>query len=1564
MDYELLSREVKVDTNVSNAAAESRSAVLSTLTGLPKDELAEDFKLNGNDSRVFSQTQAELKEQSRGSVNENIGLITEDEDLTDDEKIKLLREAYDFQPDIHTEIDNRFKDSTNGLTKYEQIQSSGAATINAIDVETKRNETIYRQQLAAELKAEADKVYPDNEYESLKDFSWHAISTMGQTARGLLSSALPTMGYEMVNTWNDMFPDEPLATTDYVFIGEITAKMKDKVSEAETYEEKIALVNKWKESVRKYGTFSSGLDPHAPLFQTLDIVEDEISGEDSSFTEIVNNIAGVMEAVTWTSILIGGGMMLATVGGGAAVLGAGLLTMGAVKLARKAAGQFRVNSIIESINANNPTMMASTGKEIAKNPSAAEALGTSGEEIVSLFMNRGDLHIPEQFFNYLTEQSNRIKFLDKYISENTHLAPIEYIADAEEALVKVLNRSHTHIHNRSIEEMEDGLSFTWSGYAGSSETSGFLTLSEATRHLKATKVGKTAEETKELLDNTHFVYRDKNGELKKITGTPDMEMEGNYFYSVGGNVKTPDLLSKSKAPVFKPEDIHKGWTYQTAEIGRDVNSLFAAPIARAINSAHHKTAGVGSQLRGVFKPFSSLNPISQNYIVKAIDKRMREGKPMTIKWMMEESGLTPKQQAGLFAYKTTLDSMHYLANGRYRRRLALDDYKWVFVPGKVNTIGKPLKSIEDVPFDKGIRHFYNHDTQTVEKLSKSDVETLYANGGSVVQTNSVMRSVDGKKESRYIITMPAGGDVNYFRDLPQQVLNYNPLYFRPQLHQNNIYITQTVTTTRDGKKHTYSKAVGGADTWDEAESIKRNLEIESIAKGDKVTYGMRYAKELNADEVDKAIDQIRESQGELFFSKRTVPTEGFNGYSSVRDNVDAITSGIDTLSNRLVKGDMIEGMKKTFMNTYAKEFKLKNYPTSVKDLQGNTQAQVMWRAIDNISSFNSSLINDSWRRIILGGARFLGEMPDQNFMTRLSQKDLIKLAQVNPEALAMSLGFNMAIRGAPVRQLALQSQQFLSMAPVVGVKRMPLIMPKVVGQSFEIVAHLTGQWSGLLKHSPETGKLIDELRLSGFLATMNQHAHADIGSNIAIKTREGFGAAANRSIHALAELPFTVGGVGFFSGEGFNRIGSWLESRERFYLTNKRYPNSRRDWDIVNADADIITQSLHKDNKFIWQKDSGKAVFQFLGIQAKSMTSVLWGKQFTPAEKLKLITWQSFVYGSQAFGLSPFVDDIASYVGIQMDEEDRVKAIGGLTDWMILNNLGEHLKASESLAAAGGPIQSIHNMYKGLFGKEGKNFLDIIPAVSMGSRVFDSFKMSKSIWDTNLDNDNVDYDNLTLEQLNEYMRPIADILSGFNMATKIRMYEKYDSAYTNAGIRMNIDLSDESRKIAAMFGLSPQAISDYYAVSKVNPGAFPSGESQIEHSAEVKELSKLYKKYILLYKDSVSMDKESKGRYKRDLAKNMYELNRSIYIAYPDRHDVIRGEMDNAIKGLPERTYEDLLEAVYEDISTGLEAKEDARQWAYWLSSKATTASEKGKADIIPKLVTMFTKLNEDLEED
>lgn len=892
---------------------------------------------------------------------------------------------------------------------------------------------------------------------------------------------------------------------------------------------------------------------------------------------------------------------------------------------------------------------------------------------------------------------------------------------------------------------------------------------------------------------------------------------GEYFIQVSGSHRYSGfdaLWSGSQTTVLSGINAIFGrWT-------GDINSIFNKSAAMRAFASEDISQGVRQRLNRLLEePFKGMKTAEKRAVMEIMLEGSKEGKVYSYGELVSKFGVdgrvSDKVVAGYRAIIQVNNALHRIADNKMRILLENKGMRTLHI-GDYRAFARPIDDVdgafdEVLEGDDGLRHVYDPETDTIVRLSESELVDLYDKGGKIGRLNS--EEMVGNQATDFVLAR--GRSTGEFTGLPDNVLRYEPGYFT-RIYKDGYFVDRVQTVTKNGKAgKTHTNTLHSAGSLTEAKRMAAKLVREAEEAGEQgVEFRFRRGRELQTTARDEADMAVKDFEGRLIYSRRGDRLTTELGESAIEDPITATQRAIGSLSQRAVRGDWLTGMRKEFVQEFADELKAAgiinpgamSLPQLNKAVQSADIASIPARRLkemkaqigyinqmDNVSTPHAEL----WRGWMVGMAEWLEGVP----LGRHLQPVAMAARNTTPIDVARTAAFTMFLVGNPIRQAFLQSQQILFLSGLNPKYIFGGGMSKdLVGLRYGLAKIDTADWSvtrqrmakALGQTEDEYEQMVREFRSSGISSNIDSHQF------VAGNFEEMFGVGPSRmnafGTKAVETVKYPLRfakRVGFDFGEINNLSMTWLVARRRFKDKTGRLPRTADEMNSVGAEARQLALGMNRSGELQYQRGLASLSTQFLSIQHKAFFAMLpaamgGNRSITAAEKARIAMGQAVIFGSAGFGVQEIYDSLRRH---HFDGEEIPKKAddilrGGFMDYGV-NKILESvwgddtdLSISSNWAAGSGPIVQTAEMLDKLVTLNWEE-LAFGASFSAGERINNTIGLAKAAWQQ------PDLD--TEDRVLETLAVLPEVFSGYSNYAKTKAHLAMTEATANMpGVHLTV----------------------------------------------------------------------------------------------------------------------------------------------------------------------------------
>ena len=792
---------------------------------------------------------------------------------------------------------------------------------------------------------------------------------------------------------------------------------------------------------------------------------------------------------------------------------------------------------------------------------------------------------------------------------------------------------------------------------------------------------------------------------------------------------------------------------------------------------------------------------------------------------------------GYYAVRRAADVAYNIENKALRTKLLSEDMLYV-KGGDFDILAAPIGETKLA----GVRTAF--DPQTGQVVERAAIDDLMKQGYRVMESRETYGA--GANVSQYILV----GGKTVAGELPEQVLRYRKGYF-PRIYDEQYFITsRPLAMVRNGERLSESqipvKTVLAATSRKEAEQLVKRLSDENP----ELKFDWKHDRSLTGSQGIAAELDLHVASGRMFFSKRGTHLENADGLlANTMNPVEAITRLTANAARMHNLDPVIELMKRRYMNTFG-DLTNGKYPLSADAIKAGSKQVGNERVASAISFWDSinivernTLNSDWWRNSMLK----FGEALETRGMEKIGAFTRTTLGKRDPMSVARGATFMAMIVFNPLRQLFIQSRQFLFLAGIEpkyvmsgGVQLDGMNLMAGLAKSPRAIREASAKAMGLNPRQYE--QLVEDFKATGLVAATDSHI---IGRDAMLEasreiTRGFFGAAAQKAVNGIKGVATGVRKVGFDAGEVFNLSATYLIARRRFIRQNPGVnPRSKEALAQIAADTRSMSFGMTNPGDFAYQRGVLSIPTQFMSVMHKGMLngvvpsfSKYGNKTLTQSEARRVLAGQTLLYGASGWGLAEILDKTLSHFNIEVDSEFKQALLGGLYDTVanaVLTGLsGEDtdLQFAKHLAAGGGFADTTKTVIADAINGD-RSLLELFvgPTTVTGSRIGEALKLTGIMIGAKLDGVE-----LTDKQWKDTVEMYPRIMSGYNNYLKASAMMRHASWVDANRARVAVPATNVEAWFAGALGITGYKQQGFYDLLK----------DQKKHTQYIDEIAKTF----------------------------------------------------------------------------------------------------------------------------
>lgn len=939
----------------------------------------------------------------------------------------------------------------------------------------------------------------------------------------------------------------------------------------------------------------------------------------------------------------------------------------------------------------------------------AAALGATREQITNDGMLPKQPGMPVPITPSLHDINDTIIDIDlgrSYFTER-ELAAAEGATDVRiDALVTV--SPHVHLHKMETDIIPNGYTANYHIY--DSGTRGFSTLKLAERTAKTFKQfsdSSTAIMVKKY-DSDEFVplSEARTGGWYKPKGKNEYAIR----LSVTENLTANNALDE--VPIFTGNN-----TVGKLAAWHDKSATFVKWLVNAGNMAVDVKSGKLGAFVRIIKPLTDLKEKDQSKIIRMLDegdraKRWWSDTELAAAWQD-----APNLQDLIAGYRSVLrhnQSVYTELNKRARSRLAAEGYKHVILPQNIfgdnfsnmakfvgrhelkTTAVDDLHAATHSPRD--IKKIYDATNKKILDVTPEQLDALHAIEGNKFMKLHTPAWAD-KQQFQYMVIRDGKGPK--IKELPKNVIRNEPGYIS-RVYDDPYILKQEKGGMTDGYFQSRLAAVRMYATEGEMlrDMERLNLEEEGKKLADPKYKPKKYlptrARELQRDMeyASRSSLEYLEDSGMLFTSRRGKEILGVDGARSLK----SISNSLEVMRNRAAAANTLEPLidklvvnwEKKYGKLFSEDGKMPWDTTSIKNISNDirktkafNEAVAFQRHIKLIAGVDDSVVNHAMRNFMVQFSEYLSTNWNNTWINKLVAEPLVKHRRANPINAVKSAAFTHYIIFNPIRQLALQAQQwnlYLGLDNAIpyflggGIREYGSLVGGTVFRHTKLWGEMRTKFARMAGMSEkEYERLVDGYQKTGLPSSVDHHMYSVV-SNL---ERTHVGDPKSLGMITQIETPLKLWRntkkvfrrAGFDAGEHAQLQAGFLAVRNKWMKAN---PRKAHLWDSpenlaeIGAQTRAVSLNMNEAGTLESQRGLWGLIFQFMSHATKSFQvlipntekagsllglSKFSNKAFSNAEKARIFATQTVMYGTGAFGVNQLFEKMLEETNTKADPE-------------------------------------------------------------------------------------------------------------------------------------------------------------------------------------------------------------------------------------------------------------------------------------------------------------------------
>lgn len=729
-------------------------------------------------------------------------------------------------------------------------------------------------------------------------------------------------------------------------------------------------------------------------------------------------------------------------------------------------------------------------------------------------------------------------------------------------------------------------------------------------------------------------------------------VDGSYLV----RVKTAHTIDPTDVVSMEKSTVRFNWAdavpylskNNVANMLMDYGSMLDPKLTRSMSVATDKVAGFEKTMLDLADEFAQpFNKLSNEEKTR-LDKYFREANfnalPFDKTDLKFTRGFSDTAVEAARKWRDYWDAHYYLENLDVIRSLRNDGYM-KFENGVAELFAKEYKVK-----DSTIRKVYDPDADKIVILSKTELDDLYAKGGSYAKLRRPS-PIQGE-EIEYMIVRNNGN--SYLRALRDndKVLNYREGYFQLQ------YKAARFIDKYDAALGNRPRAVAVARDTPSAKAAVDRLNKQA---GPGVVYRERADERAWIHGSDDWFD-VEAASGRIAQRHRGQVLERSDGINHLGDEtsyiVDPVTSAIrsaKSIAGRTIMRPVLDMSKKRFMEQYGHLVPevngMKKFPNDLSQI-GERGSAFTKEVADARTTFNYIKIMENgyinsmdglYKQTLNAIAEGLG-----NLGLGRAQRGAIATAEFGPNQLAKGTVFNAYIATNPIRQLIVQSHQ--------GVRT--LSYNPIGWANGKVPSYITNYLLDSMKDAKavRTGEMkefIDFVNDSKMLEAVDRN-NLIRGSLLEAADRS---AAANIARMAMKPVDFARK-IGFDKGEQMNNLVHLAAVFEKYKREGKNVADALVK-DEMHSVVRAVGYDMNAAGDFAYNHGFASAILQFMQVPHKAVLNYT-NRKIPVADRMKLAVGDLMFWGGPFYLLNEWFG-----TKLPEDPDARMALLDGLEGLVI-----------------------------------------------------------------------------------------------------------------------------------------------------------------------------------------------------------------------------------------------------------------------------------------------------------
>lgn len=743
-----------------------------------------------------------------------------------------------------------------------------------------------------------------------------------------------------------------------------------------------------------------------------------------------------------------------------------------------------------------------------------------------------------------------------------------------------------------------------------------------------------------------------------------------------------------------------------------------------------------------------------------------------------------------------------------------------------NSSNPPTKALQ-------VTKVYNPVTDTVDQISKADIQNLYQSNGQLMHLRQPVVT-QGGDVAEHVISREVPTDSYSRKFTPQsKVLNYRPGYYGVQ-YKEPFHIIERVpdATGKVAYEHSVATAKDTASAKHMADRLSATAPQSVLADG-KPSHYFRKAVEHDPDQAINSEFDVEQAHGMASFRRRGKLLEDSTSNvtnlanAHVANPVEVLVKQVRSLSDKVIMQDVIDAQARRAIYQWG-DFLPKDrfgnpvIPTDLREIKyrgGVNQnpsavadARTSFGYINYLQHGYTNSLNDLQKALFHNVADLIGKVKGPAKVEQATRA----IGEHSLTNGLKSTSYYAYMGTSPAHQIVLQGQQAAMLAAInpkwlASVKAFSqpsYLTLRTLGMdsSHSVAQALAKTAWGSSQAAEDAYKQFVRTGLGAAVDHQNMVSGAvnDMAQNMISNSRQDL---VSKGLTVPRAVAGTLRKVGFDAGEFYSSAMSWLAHRD---LAEKQGLNvlDADVADMVHGSSRNFTGAMNRAGALPQDKNALAFLFQYTSNQQKMLLNMITNRNISWQTKATLATLTTILYGTHQWHV--FDDKVNSIQDPQAKEILRT----GLEGWG-LNKLlsyafggkSEIDWSSLSPVNAYGFMESLHQMITGNFGSAIANAPSTSLLFGNNPRIANAYKDALAY--VKLRDDYQDTTNLL-----QVAKDFANISSGYSSAMKAKYLVELHKKVSTSG-RVSDDDLDSVNAVGVALGFPTLREGQLYDMQKM-----------------------------------------------------------------------------------------------------------------------------------------------------